>query len=161
AAAKRDLWQDFADPSLLNAGLIEQSLADSLAPKPNAPPPDTPSPNRKPDEPAEAFLNWLKAIVSADKSGIKNTADQMQKRQPSISSTGTFEAKDTSGFQSAPPTNADWADPVAWMQSKFDLKSMDASFLQSLVDVYTQPDRFASHLKALAEKVDGTIPTDG
>jgi deferrochelatase/peroxidase EfeB/cytochrome P450 len=159
-AAKRDLWQDFADPALLNAGLIEQSLADSLAPKPNAPPPGAPSSNRKPDEPAEAFLNWLKAIVSADKSGIKNTADQMQKRPPSIS-TGTSEAKDTRGFQSAPPTNADWADPVAWMQSQFDLKSMDASFLQSLADVYTQPDRFASHLKALADKVDVTIPTDG
>src|SRR5712692_9591975 len=36
AKAKRDLWLDFKEPALLNAGLIEQRLADSQAP--GAPP---------------------------------------------------------------------------------------------------------------------------
>jgi peptidoglycan hydrolase-like protein with peptidoglycan-binding domain len=31
----------------------------------------------EPDAPATAFLAWLKAVVSADKSGIQNTADQI------------------------------------------------------------------------------------
>lgn len=173
--AKRDLWRDFADPALMNAGLVDQSLADVRTPKLDAPPssPDAPpsspgaSPSlagappskRKPDEPAEAFLNWLKAIVSADKSGIKDIADQMRTQQPS-SSTETPERKDMKGFQSAATTNADWADPVKWMQDKFAMKSMDADFLQSIADVYTQPDKFASHLQALADKVEATIPTD-
>jgi deferrochelatase/peroxidase EfeB/cytochrome P450 len=161
AAAKRDLWLDFVEPALLNAGLVEQRLADSLTPKTDATPssPGAPPSGRQPDEPAEAFLNWLKAIVSADKSGIKKTAGQMRNLPLSMTADAPA-AKNTKEVQLT-TSNANWADPVTWMQSKFDLKSMDAAFLRSLVGIYTEPDEFASHLQALAEKLDTTVPTDG
>ena len=69
--AKHKLWQDFAQTNLVNAGLVEQRLADNPG-----------SPGSEPDRPADAFLDWLKAIVSADKSGIKNTADRMLSLPP-------------------------------------------------------------------------------
>jgi Dyp-type peroxidase family len=181
AAAKRDLWLDFAEPGLLNAGLVDQCLADSQALKAGAPPSspgtpplspdapplspdalpslaDAPQSGRRPDDPAQAFLNWLRAIVSADKSGIQNTADQIQDPSKSTKASIAEGAKD---IQPVAPTNADWADPVTWMQSQFAMKSMDASFLQSLVGIYTRPDEFAAHLQALADKVKITIPADG
>ena len=68
--AKRKLWQDFAQTTLVNAGLVEQRLADN-------------PPGSEPDRPADAFLHWLKAIVSADKSGIKKTADLILNVSPS------------------------------------------------------------------------------
>ena len=53
--AKRDLWRDFADPALMNAGLVDQRLADVGTPKLDAPPssPDAPpsSPGASPSLP--------------------------------------------------------------------------------------------------------------
>jgi hypothetical protein len=54
AHAKHKLWLDFVQPNFLNAGLVAQRVADKA---PSAP-----------DAPAQAFLDWLKAIVSADRS---------------------------------------------------------------------------------------------
>src|SRR5215510_9047598 len=61
--AKHELWQDFAQTTFVNAGIVEQRKEKD--------------PGSEPDRPADAFLKWLKAIVSADKSGIKSTADSM------------------------------------------------------------------------------------
>jgi Dyp-type peroxidase family len=135
ADAKRELWRDFAQNSYVNAGLVEQNLADK--------------PETEPDRPADAFLNWLKAIVSADKSGIKNTANSMLNFLP--------------GFppnESPAATNVDWTDPSTWIPEQFGLKSLDAGFLHSLVRIYTQPDDFAAHLQSLSKKV-GTAVPDG
>src|SRR3984893_2119979 len=135
ADAKRELWRDFAQNSYVNAGLVEQNLADK--------------PETEPDRPADAFLNWLKAIVSADKSGIKNTANSMLNFLP--------------GFppnESPAATNVDWTDPSTWSPEQFGLKSLDAGFLHSLVRIYTQPDDFAAHLQSLSKKV-GVAVLDG
>jgi len=149
AVAKRDLWLDFKDPALLNAGLVEQRLADM--PAQGAPP-------SEPDAPAKAFLDWLKAIVSADRSGISDTAAAMLKASnfaPSESPPG----KAASGFREAKPTNVDWRDPVQWIQHQFKLESLDLDFLQQLIGVYTEPDNFAAQLQLLREKV-GTAVAD-
>jgi Dyp-type peroxidase family len=58
---ERDLWLDFAQPSFANAGIVEQRLAD-VAP--------AVAPPRPPDAPAQAFLDWLKVLASADKSAL-------------------------------------------------------------------------------------------
>jgi len=129
--------------------LVEQRLADM--PAPGAPP-------SEPDAPAKAFLDWLKAIVSADRSGISDTAAAMLKASnfaPSESPPG----KAASGFREAKPTNVDWRDPVQWIQHQFKLESLDLDFLQQLIGVYTEPDNFAAQLQLLREKV-GTAVAD-
>jgi deferrochelatase/peroxidase EfeB/cytochrome P450 len=148
ATAKRNLWLDFMEPALLNAGLVEQRLADS--PAPGAPP-------SEPDAPAKAFLNWLKAIVSADKSGIGDTATAMLKASnfaPSESPPG----KAANGSREAKPTNVDWKDPVQWIQHQFKLETLDVDFLQQSIGIYTEPDNFAAQLKLLSEKVGTAVP---
>jgi len=148
ATAKRDLWLDFKEPALLNAGLVEQRLADSLAP--GAPP-------SEPDAPAKAFLDWLKAIVSADKSGIGDTAAAMLKASnfaPSESPPG----KAANGPREAKPTNVDWKDPVQWIQHQFKLETLDVDFLQQSIGIYTEPDNFAAQLQLLSEKVGTAVP---
>jgi Dyp-type peroxidase family len=145
AKAKDDLWRDFAEPALLNAGLVEQRLADPLPPEPDAPPPE-------PDAPAKAFLNWLKALVSADKSGISDTAAAILKVfnfAPSEPPPGTSANGETK------PTNLDWKDTVQWIQQQFKLKTLDVGFLQQLIGVYTEPDKFADGLQSLKDKAAG------
>jgi deferrochelatase/peroxidase EfeB/cytochrome P450 len=161
AAAKRDLWLDFRDPALLNAGLVEQRLAKPDAPplQPGVPPsaPGAAPSKRKPDEPAEAFLNWLKAIVSADRSGIGDTAAAMLKASnfaPSESPPG----KAANGPREAKPTNVDWKDPVQWIQHQFKLETLDVDFLQQSIGIYTEPDNFAAQLQLLSEKVRTAVP---
>jgi len=150
SVAKRDLWLDFAEPALLNAGLVEQRLAYPLPPEPDAPPPE-------PDAPAKAFLNWLKAIASADKSGISNTAAAVLKAfnfAPRESPPG----KSANGSRETKPTNLDWRDPIQWMQQQFRLKTLDVDLLQQLIGVYTEPDKFAGILQPVKEKAATAVP---
>jgi Dyp-type peroxidase family len=148
--AKRNLWLDFRDPALLNAGLVTQRLED--------PPGDAPPPERKPDEPAKAFLNWLKAIVSADNAGISDTATAVLKA--SGFATGQFPpSKEAIGFQEAKPTNVDWKDPVQWIQQQFRLETLDIDFLQQLINAYIQePNKFADTLQSLRKAVETGVP---
>jgi Dyp-type peroxidase family len=139
ANAKRELWRDFAQTSYVNAGLVEQNLADK--------------PESEPDRPADAFLKWLKAIVSADKSGIKNTADSMVNLSPFAP--GESQPAKRMNSLMAKQTNVDWVDPSTWIPEQFG--SLDVTFLQALVGIYTRPDDFAAHLQSLSKKV-GTVP---
>src|ERR1700722_14749218 len=144
SGAKDELWQDFAQTAFVNAGLVAQRLADD--------------PKSEPDRPAEAFLNWLKAIVSADKSGIIRTADTML-NVSSSASTESQAANPTKVPQKLMLTNVDWADPTKWMQDKF-RQGLDVNFLQSLVRIYTRPGDYAAHLQSLSKKVGTAVPED-
>jgi deferrochelatase/peroxidase EfeB/cytochrome P450 len=144
SGAKDELWQDFAQTAYVNAGLVEQRLADN--------------PKSEPDRPAEAFLNWLKAIVSADKSGIMKTADAMLNVPPSPSIESQA-ANRTKVPQTLTLTNVDWADPTKWMQDKF-RQGLDVNFLRSLVRIYTRPGDYAAHLQSLSKKVGTAVPED-
>jgi Dyp-type peroxidase family len=144
SGAKDELYHDFAQTAFVNAGLVEQRFADN--------------PKSEPDRPAEAFLNWLKAIVSADKSGIMKTADTMLNVSPSAS-TESQAVNPTKVPQTLMLTNVDWADPTKWMQDKF-RQGLDVHFLQSLVGIYTRPDDYAAHLQSLSEKVRNAVPED-
>ena len=62
-SARRELWQDFAETTLVNAELVEQRLAENFFRGRSRTGRQTPS------------RRWLKAIVWADNSGIKKTAD--------------------------------------------------------------------------------------
>jgi Dyp-type peroxidase family len=144
AGAKQKLWRDFAEPALVNAGLVAQRAAES--------------PHLEPDTPAQAFLDWLKAIVSADSSGIRNTAKSML----DVSADATEESQTPRPVTSAqaPKTNVDWADPLRWMQDHFQSGALDVGFLQSLVRIYLQPGAFAAHLQSVGEKVGAAAPLD-
>lgn len=138
--AKRELWRDFAQTTLVNAGLVEQRSAENPG-----------SPGSEPDRPADAFLDWLKALVSADKSGIKNTADRML----NLSVLGSAQS------QAALPTkisqklgqNFDWLDPADWVRTRFQNGLLDAGFLQALVRMYTEPEDYAAQLDFIRDRV--------
>ncbi len=120
--AKHKLWQDFAETTLVNAGLVEQCLADNPG-----------SSGSEPDRPADAFLDWLKALVSADKSGIKNTADRMLNVCPSLDLLILRKAQPTKKMLPELKPNFHWLDPADWMPSRFENGLLDVGFLQSLV----------------------------
>jgi cytochrome P450/deferrochelatase/peroxidase EfeB len=156
---KQLLWQDFAQPALVNAGLVDQLVTYGPAPGKTSADPgaasavasDAPPKASKddassaapsePDAPAKAFLAWLKAVVSADKSGIQNTADQILNLP-----------KSGDGPQPVTP-NLNWADPIGWMRQQFELKSLNIGSLQDFVGTYKKPDEFAAHLQSLQVKV--------
>jgi hypothetical protein len=133
---KQLLWQDFAQPALVNAGLVDQlvtygpapgktsadsgaasAVASDAPPKASKDDASSAAPS-EPDAPAKAFLAWLKAVVSADKSGIQNTADQILNLP-----------KSGDGPQPVTP-NLNWADPIGWMRQQFELKSLNIGSLQ-------------------------------
>jgi deferrochelatase/peroxidase EfeB/cytochrome P450 len=152
------LFQDFTQPALVNAGLVDQLLTylspriTSLDPgAPRAAASDVPPQASKddaaraaplePDAPAKAFLNWLKAVVSGDKSGIQNSADKILNLLKW-------------GDDSQPVTpNLNWADPIEWMRQQFKLRSLNIGSLQDFVGIYKKPDEFAAHLQSLRLKV--------
>jgi len=134
-AAKRELWQDFAETTLVNAGLVKQRVAEDSG--------------SEPDRPADAFLHWLKAIVSADNSGIKDTADLML---------SLFGSK--SGRPKPPEvtSNVPWLDPTDWMPSRFENGVLDVSFVQSLVSQFAKPDDYAKQLESIINKLKTAAP---
>ena len=138
---KRELWCDFAQTKHVNAGLRKQRSADS----------HDSSPGSEPDRPADAFLNWLKALVSADKSGIKNTADRMLNLS-SPASAQSQAAQPTKLLQTRTP-NVAWLDPADWIPSRFNNRMLDVDFLQKLVRMYTEPDDYAAQLDFINDKV--------
>src|SRR5229473_1248756 len=141
--AKHELWQDFAQTTYVNAGIVEQRLAK-----------DPGLPGSEPDRPADAFLKWLKAIVSSDKSGIKSTADSMVSLSASPQSQAARPTKES-------PTrkpNVPWLDPISWMRHHFEIGALDVGFLQDLVRVYTEPDDYAAQLDLVSDKVNASVP---
>lgn len=143
--AKRKLWQDFAETTLVNAGLVEQRLADK--------PGDS---GLEPDRPADAFRRWLKAIVSADNSGIKKTVDLILNvsTPPGPNDLKKGPSKPVAEVTS----NFHWLDPADWMPSRFENGMLDVRFVQSLVRLYTKPDDFAKELEAINERVKTAAP---
>lgn len=129
--AKQDLWLDFAQPALLNAGLVEQRLADAA---PSAP-----------DGPAQVFLEWLKAIVSADRSGIERIAKTWMKP-------ADIEAPEPDGAKQA-QAGFDWANPSAWIASQFESGGLETGLLRQLVQIYAQPDEYLVRLQSLSENL--------
>jgi deferrochelatase/peroxidase EfeB/cytochrome P450 len=145
--AKHELWQDFAQTTYVNAGIVEQRLAK-----------DGGLPGSEPDRPADAFLKWLKAIVSADKSGIKSTADSMVNL--SLSASPQSQAARPTKESSARKPNVPWLDPNSWMRNHFEIDALDVGFLQDLVRVYTEPDDYASQLDLVRDKINASVPED-
>lgn len=135
--AQQKLWQDFADPAILNAGLVEQRSADDIS--------------LAPDAPTQAFLDWLKAIVSADKSGIESTANILI-NLPNVASTEPDSAQPASSF--------DWDNPTAWIGTQFRFETLKTSTLQELVGIYAKPSDYRDRVQALKESVGNIIPDD-
>lgn len=65
-----ELWLDYAQPDVQNAGLVAQKMDDDARAK-AALPPDAPAPPA-PDDPAQAFLDWLKVITSAEIADLRD-----------------------------------------------------------------------------------------
>jgi Dyp-type peroxidase family len=143
--AKHELWQDFAQTTYMNAGIVEQRLEK-----------DPGLPGSEPDRPADAFLKWLKAIVSADKSGIKSTADSMVNL--SLSASPQSQAAGPTKESPTRKPNVPWLDPNSWMQHRFEIRALDVGFLQDLVRVYTEPDDYAAQLDLVRDKVNASVP---
>jgi Dyp-type peroxidase family len=143
--AKHELWQDFAQTTYVNAGIVEQRKEK-----------DPGLPGSEPDRPADAFLKWLKAIVSADKSGIKSTADSMVNLSPSAPPQSQA-AGPTKESRTLKP-NVPWLDPISWMSQRFEIRALDVGFLQDLVRVYTGPDDYAAQLDLVRDKVNASVP---
>ncbi len=139
---RTELWKDFAQPALLNAGLLDQRLAESKAPG---------APASEPDAPAKAFLHWLKAIVSADKSGIETIAGLMPNAPGAAAAPAV-------NVQAAEPTNASVEDPIQWIQHQFQSGKLDLDLLRQLIGVYTRQDDFAAKLKSLGSKAGPVVP---
>ena len=138
--AKHELWQDFAQTAFVNAGIVEERLAKD--------------PGSEPDRQADAFLKWLRAIVSADKSGIKSTADSMVNLSFPASTQAAKPTKE-------PPTltpNVPWLDPISWMPHHFEIGTLDVGFLQDLVRVYTQPGNYAAQLDLIRDSIKAAVP---
>jgi Dyp-type peroxidase family len=148
--SKIELLKAFAHPALLNAGLLDQRLAESKAP--GAPP-------SEPDAPAEAFLNWLKAITSADKSGFESIAGLMP-NEPGAANvpSGQPAAASTASVQGAEQANVDIEDPVEWIQRQFESGKVDLDLLRRLIGIFTRPDDFAAKLQALSAKAGPEVP---
>lgn len=140
--AKHELWQDFAQTTFVNAGIVEQRKEND--------------PGSEPDRPADAFLKWLKAIVSADKSGIKSTADSMVNLSLAASPQSQA-ARPTEESPTRKP-NVPWLDPISWMRHHFEIGALDVGFLQDLVRVYTEPDDYAAQLDLVRDKVSASVP---
>jgi Dyp-type peroxidase family len=134
--AQQKLWQDFADPAILNAGLVEQCSADDAS--------------SAPDRPAHAFQDWLKAIVSADKSGIESTANILI-NLPNVASTGPDRAQPaTIGF--------DWENPTAWIATQFRSKTLETRILQELLGIYANQNDYLSRVRSLNGSIGNIIP---
>jgi len=149
---RSELWQDFAQPALLNAGLLQQRLAEAESKAANAPP-------SAPDAPAKAFLDWLKAIVSADKSGIENIAGLMPD-MPAPGAAPNATAADVSAVNAQPAgqPSASVDDPAQWIQHQFESGMLNLDLLRQLIDVYTRPDDFAARLQSLSGKAGPVVP---
>ena len=143
-SARRELWQDFAETTLVNAGLVEQRLAENSG--------------SEPDRPADAFRRWLKAIVSADNSGIKKTADLILNVSPPPEPNGPKKGPSKSSPEVT--SNVHWLDPADWMPIRFENGLLDVNFIQALVRLYAKPDDFDKELEAIKKRVK-TVDPDG
>jgi deferrochelatase/peroxidase EfeB/cytochrome P450 len=130
AGAKRELWLDFTHPAILNAGLVAQRLADAAS--------------SAPDGPAQAFLDWLKVITSADKSGLQQNAGVLA-ALPGAASTATEAGTRTGG------TGLDLTDPIASIADACNAQRVDADLIRQVLQLHSQPEQYLALLQKLRD----------
>jgi Dyp-type peroxidase family len=142
AAKKRMLWADFAQPSLLNAGLADQFLDRSPRAFLNS--------LREPGGPAQAFLAWLKIIASADGRELRSTAKLLLAELDAVS------AAESDPCHEVAPSPADSrqlsvADLLGWIAGAYGTQRIETGTLKQLLYALSDPDRYLQLLRSIGE----------
>ncbi|MBR1122723.1 Dyp-type peroxidase [Bradyrhizobium lablabi] len=131
---ERDLWLDFAQPSFANAGVVDQRLADI--------PPGDASP-RSPDDPAQAFLDWLKVLASADKNALLGNLTRWI--AASSGSKGALAAT------AAEPLKIDLGNLSTWVRNLHADQRLNLQPLSRWLEFYGDPKNYAELLKEMGQ----------
>ena len=150
-SCEHTLWTDFAQPTLLNAGLTDQLLARQPTAFLNW--------LREADGPAQAFLAWLKIIASADRRDFQEGATALL----ALLDTAPADASDASHQNPPLPTDTDQftaADLVAWISESYGAQRLEVGPLKRLLHVVSDRDRYSQLLRMLRESL-GKLAREG
>jgi len=138
---ERELWLDFAQPALGHAGVVDQARADagsSAAPS-------------APDAPAQAFLDWLKVISSADKSAfLRNLTRWMGPDRPSV----------TSKVTAADVENIDAVSLKQWVTDLHERQRLNLEPLSEWLQFYSERENYTELVRKIGLGL-GALAADG